>query len=101
MTKTIKLSKDLEEAVDVLKQLEKLSKQFGEAFDELDDDEKNLVGGLVIGVYSPTKGAPGFEIMFGNKIYCQGLVSGLNLKLQKLQGGSVPSLAEMLGKLGS
>jgi len=98
MTKTIKLSKDFEKVVDVLKQLEKLSKQFGEAFDELDDDEKNLVGGLVIGAYSPTKGAPGFDSIIGNKVYCQGLLSRLS---SELQGGNVPSLAEMLGKLGS
>ena len=53
MTKTIKLSKNFEKAIDSLNRIEKLSKEFGAIFSELTVEEKDLIGGLVIGVYSP------------------------------------------------
>jgi len=51
MNDTIKLSKDFKKAISILRQLEELTKEFKDVFDELDNDEKNLVGGLVIGIY--------------------------------------------------
>ena len=53
MTKTIKLSNNFEKAIDSLNRIEKLSKEFGAIFSELTVEEKDLIGGLVIGVYSP------------------------------------------------
>lgn len=77
MTNTIKLSEDFQKAVSILRQFEELSTEFKDVFDKLDNDEKNLVGGLVIGIYSPIKDGPGMDATIGNTIYCQGLLGKL------------------------
>jgi len=95
MTKTIKLSKNFEKAIDSLNRIKKLSKEFGGIFSELTEEEKDLVGGLVIGVYSPIKGAPKFQAVSGSRVYCEGLIGDISNEIKK-RGGKVPSLAEML-----
>lgn len=95
MTNTIKLSEDFKKAVSILRQFEELTKEFKDVFDELDQDEKNLVGGLVIGVYSPIKKAPKFQAISGSKIYCEGLISDISNEVKK-RGGKVPSFADLL-----
>ena len=95
MTKTIKLSKNFEKAIDSLNRIEKLSKEFGGIFSELTEEEKDLVGGLVIGIYSPIKGAPKFQAVSGSKICCDGLISDISNEVKK-RGGKVPSFADLL-----
>jgi len=95
MTKTIKLSKNFEKAIDSLNRIEKLSKEFGAIFSELTVEEKDLIGGLVIGVYSPIKGAPKFQAVSGSKVYCEGLISDISNEVKK-QGSKVPSFADLL-----
>ncbi len=95
MTKTIKLSKNFEKAIDSLNRIKKLSKEFGGIFSELTDEEKDLVGGLVIGVYSPIKEAPKFQAVSGSKVYCEGLISDISNEVKK-QGSKVPSFADLL-----
>ena len=95
MTKTIKISKNFEKAIDSLNRIEKLSKEFGGIFSELTDEEKDLVGGLVIGVYSPIKEAPKFQAVSGSKVYCEGLISDISNEVKK-QGSKVPSFADLL-----
>ena len=95
MTKTIKLSKNFEKAIDNLNRIEKLSEEFGDIFSELTDEEKDLVGGLVIGVYSPIKEAPKFQAVSGSKVYCEGLISDISNEVKK-QGSKVPSFADLL-----
>ena len=95
MTKTIKLSKNFEKAIDSLNRIQKLSKEFGGIFSELTEEEKYLVGGLVIGVYSPIKEAPKFQAVSGSKVYCEGLISYISNEVKK-RGGKVPSFADLL-----
>ena len=95
MTKTIKLSKNFEKAIDSLNRIKKLSKEFGGIFSELTDEEKDLVGGLVIGVYSPIKEAPKFQAVSGSKVYCEGLISDISNEVKK-QGSKAPSFADLL-----
>lgn len=95
MTKTIKLSKNFEKAIDNLNRIEKLSEEFGDIFSELTDEEKDLVGGLVIGVYSPIKEAPKFQAVSGSKVYCEGLISDISNEINKREG-KVPSFADLL-----
>jgi len=95
MTKTIKLSKNFEKAIDSLNQIKKLSEEFGDIFSELTEEEKDLVGGLVIGVYSPIKEAPKFQAVSGSSVYCEGLIGDISNEIKK-QGGNVPSFADML-----
>jgi len=100
MTKTIKLSKNFEKAIDSLNQIKKLSDEFRGIFNELTDEEKDLVGGLVIGVYSPIKGAPGFQAMSGNRIYCEGIIGDMSNDVKKREGNA-PRLADILEELYS
>ena len=95
MTKTIKLSKNFEKAIDSLNRIKELSDEFGDIFSELTDEEKDLVGGLVIGVYSPIKEAPKFQAVSGSKVYCEGLISDISNEVKK-QGSKVPSFADLL-----
>ena len=100
MTKTIKLSKNFEKAIDSLNQIKKLSDEFRGIFNELTEEEKDLVGGLVIGVYSPIKGAPKFQAVSGSKICCEGLISDISNEVKK-RGGNAPRLADILEELYS
>jgi hypothetical protein len=99
MNDTIKLSKDFKKAISILRQLEELTKEFKDVFDELDNDEKNLVGGLVIGIYSPIKDGPGMDATIGNTIYCQGLLGKLGSYYRgEKREDSLLGLLDLLGR---
>lgn len=77
MKDTIKLSENFGKAICLLKEVRETTTELKNIFDKLDNDEKNMLGGLVIGIYSPIKGGPCMNAVIGNTVYCQGLISEL------------------------
>ena len=70
----IKLSKDAEKAINILREISEKGVEFKEVYDGLDEGEANMVGGIVLLIYSPVgKIACGLKV--GNVVICRGLLS--------------------------
>jgi len=76
------LSKNGKKAIKILEKLKREIEDFQDVYNKLDNNEKNLIGGLVVGVYSPA-GDIGFTAVSGSTVFCNGLAELLKAKSQE------------------